>query len=172
MPGTPGAVTRGDTHANGTAYQAPFFTYPTTAAAADAYAAWMTRHNARTAGTENDPAAYGEALRRAGYMENPNAPGAIAQARRGLVIPLTAAQNATETLERTLHLAPGALRGLGAGTPLGGGSNDNSTTHAPVLNQTTNINVQGAGADTARQVMDGQRSINQDASRALQGGTR
>lgn len=75
-------------------------------------------------------------------------------------------------IEALRGLPPGALRGLDSPQPLMGGSNDNSTTHAPTLNQNTTIHVQGAGADTAQRVMDGQRSTNQNAIRALSGSAR
>lgn len=86
-----------------------------------------------------------------------------------------------EAMERARGLAPGTLSDLeraagapgvglqdmGAAQPLGAGSNDNSTTHAPTLNQTTTITVNGGGPDVGRQVMDGQRTTNQEAIRAL-----
>ena len=75
-------------------------------------------------------------------------------------------------LERVLGLPPGSragLQGLGTPAPLTPGGMSASTTNAPTLNQTTTITVQGGNADTGRQVLDAQRSVNQTAIRNMQG---
>lgn len=64
------------------------------------------------------------------------------------------------------------FRSFDAPQPLGAVSNDNSVTHAPVLNQNTTINMNGGDSDTARQIHDGQRGVNQDLSRILNNRTR
>ena len=86
--------------------------------------------------------------------------------------PSVAPRSAAE-MEQRRGLSQGMLRGMEPPVPLGApnGGNDNRITHAPVLNQTTNITVQG-GPDANRAVLEGQRSVNQDNVRALSGTAR
>lgn len=67
---------------------------------------------------------------------------------------------------------PNTLRGLDTAQPLGAVSNDNSTTHAPTLNQTTTITVNGGTGDLAREIADSQRTVNQNMIRNMGGSAR
>lgn len=77
-------VTRGDTHADGSKYQAPFKRFDSPSASADAYLSWIQRHGAVGPGAGDTPEAFGGRLRNKHYMENPNAPADIGRAARGL----------------------------------------------------------------------------------------
>ena len=130
LPGTPGAVVRGDTHKDGSAYQAPFFAFSNPHDFADSYAGWMSRHHAAVAGTSGNALAYGKALQGAGYFENPNGAQDIAAARQGLTIPTPSGDPAP---------LPSATVPAGAAGAAGATGNVD-----------VNVRVAGAGQVTAR----------------------
>ena len=116
--------------------------------------------------------AFDSSLRaQSGLAAAPRTPASMEQARGLPPHALTDIERATAAGGQHINNQI-ELRGLDAQQPLGQVSNDNSTTHGPVLNQTTTITVNGGTADIGREIMGGQERANQNAIRVLRGSAR